>query len=217
MPGLDKSRHRLWVEGHDDLYVISNLMNRRLPGPPFTKEEATRIIQHSGNFDGALEAFAVALKNQRLECAGLVVDMDSPRDKRWERVREVLGEVIQDVPEAIPPSGLIVERSTKPARWGIWLMPDNQQFGEIEHFVASLGPSFLDLYNHAQASVGVAAKMTGAFHSKDEVKATLHTYLAYVEEPGRPYGDAIARKHFGESSSAADAFTEWFKRLFLGS
>ena len=67
----------------------------------------------------------------------------------------------------------------------------------------------------AQSSVAIASKMTGAFRSKDELKATLHTYLAYVEEPGRPYGDAIARKHFGQSSAAADAFTEWFEKLFL--
>ena len=88
---LDKNLQRLWVEGHDDLHVISNLMNRRLPSAPFANDEPkTKIIHPSGSFDHALDAFALALKNQKLECVGLVVDRDSTKDRRWDQVREVL-------------------------------------------------------------------------------------------------------------------------------
>ena len=52
------------------------------------------------------------------------------------------------------------------------------------------------------------------FSEPDKMKAILHAWLAWQEEPGCPYGTAIRAKYFGDDSPAATKFVAWFRRLF---
>ncbi len=53
-----------------------------------------------------------------------------------------------------------------------------------------------------------------AFPEAKRLKAVLHTWLAWQERPGVPYGLAIKARYFGHDSPAARAFVEWFRRVF---
>ena len=58
---LNAEKHRLWVEGNDDKFVISNLLNRRITPQPFPNNDAKTWIvstpSKTGGFDDALSAF----------------------------------------------------------------------------------------------------------------------------------------------------------------
>ena len=48
------------------------------------------------------------------------------------------------------------------------------------------------------------------------MKAVLHTWLAWQEEPGLPYGTAIRARYFRHDSPVAECFVKWFRRVFEG-
>ena len=48
----------------------------------------------------------------------------------------------------------------------------------------------------------------------ETMKAVLHTWLAWQEEPGLPYGTAIRARYFRHDSPVAECFVRWFRRVF---
>ena len=48
----------------------------------------------------------------------------------------------------------------------------------------------------------------------ETMKAVLHTWLAWQEEPGLPYGTAIRAAVFRHDSEVAECFVRWFRRVF---
>lgn len=52
------------------------------------------------------------------------------------------------------------------------------------------------------------------FPEKDSKKALVHAWLAWREEPGRPYGVAIKSRYLRDDSDAAERFVAWFGRVF---
>lgn len=48
----------------------------------------------------------------------------------------------------------------------------------------------------------------------ETMKAVLHTWLAWQEEPGLPYGTAIRARYFRHDSEVAECFVRWFRRVF---
>ncbi len=68
-------------------------------------------------------------------------------------------------------------------RVGVWLMPDNQNDGKLEHFLQSLIADNDQLINHARASTNSARDIHGAsFSDGDSIKAEIHTWLAWQQE-----------------------------------
>ena len=64
------------------------------------------------------------------------------------------------------------------------------------------------------STTGSSAEIDRRFPPVDRLKAILHTWLAWQQEPGRPYGTAVGARFFRHDSPAALAFLAWFKRLF---
>lgn len=42
----------------------------------------------------------------------------------------------------------------------------------------------------------------------------IHTWLAWQEEPGKPFGIALKAGYFDHQSPAADHFVDWFTQTF---
>ncbi len=42
----------------------------------------------------------------------------------------------------------------------------------------------------------------------------MHTWLAWQEEPGKPFGIALKAGYFDHQSPAADHFVDWFMQTF---
>jgi hypothetical protein len=78
---------------------------------------------------------------------------------------------------------------------GIWLMPDNSTPGALEQFARLLVPGSDKLWPEAETVVQHIKSIEQRFRMTYEMKATLHTWLAWQKEPGKPIGQAMI-KHF---------------------
>ena len=99
-------------------------------------------------------------------------------------------------------------------RVGVWVMPDNQGTGALEDFLKELIEEEDPLIRHAEESASQAVALGAGFPEKHTNKAVLHTWLAWREQPGRPYGLAIKLRYFRDDSEAAQRFVAWFSRVF---
>lgn len=205
----------IFVEGKDDLYAIVHLLIRhgipydRKPWPP-----GLPTFKPAEGVEELLSGIALGVKVSTNKTIGFVLDADSPLASRWDAVRRQLGQAGVDTPEALPTDGFTGESPKYRARVGVWLMPDNQQDGRLETLLQSLIDENDALINHAGLATCEAKWLGAKFSTPDLGKATLHTWLAWQEEPGKPYGTAIRAKYFGIDSLAARQFVAWFKRLF---
>ncbi len=84
----------------------------------------------------------------------------------------------------------------------------------LESFLRSLVPQPNPLYDHAVNSVQEISQPL--FSHSDELKAIIHTWLAWQKEPGRPFGTAISAQFLNANAPEAVALASWLKRLFHG-
>ena len=97
---------------------------------------------------------------------------------------------------------------------GIWLMPDNQVDGMLEDFCIRLAP---------EASVAYANRCVieahngghSTFTNTHTAKATIHTYLAWQNEPGMPLGLAVTARALDPGQPIAAAFHNFLLRLYV--
>jgi hypothetical protein len=97
---------------------------------------------------------------------------------------------------------------------GIWLMPDNTISGMLEHFVRLLIPEGDALWPVAESSVKQAIAVERRFPETQVMKANIHTWLAWQEEPGKPMGQAITKRYFDAVAPQAQQLVGWLRRLF---
>lgn len=146
---------------------------------------------------------------------GFVLDADSPLTDRWRAVRDQLREAGVESPESPPPEGFVGTSERYKSRVGVWLMPDNEHDGKLETFLQMLIEENDPLIDHATAATDQANTLGAAFADVDRLKAILHAWLAWQEEPGCPYGTAIRARFFRRHDSpAAVRFVAWFRRLY---
>lgn len=225
MPGLDQARHKIYVEGPDDLAVINAIVWARIRHPDCPEEvldlakSPHRLVvpppKEQGGFDWALGQFTEALRTRTLERVGLVVDRDGNhgRPDRWPPIQAALTGAGVTQP-ALEGGGLITTVGGS-LRIGVWLMPDNLSPGDLEDALGRLARAEAPDWKYSADVVAEAKKRGAEFRDVDEVKARLHTWLAWREEPGRPYGTAIKTGALRTNDPLVDAFTTWFRRLFL--
>ena len=201
----------LLVEGVDDEHVMMHICGNR-DIPKIDK------IKPLGSVEKLLENIPVQvqLSNEEGDVVGVVIDADTNLSARWQsthhRIR-TLG--YQDIPDQPNPNGTILypPASTYLPRLGIWIMPNNQTKGILENFLQFLVPQPNNLLDYAKTSVGNLPQRR--FIPSDEPKAIIHTWLAWQEEPGKPYGTAITAKFLDPTVAEADVLAEWLKRLFF--
>ena len=208
-------RPRLHVEGVDDFHAICHLLIRhgidydQRPWP-----EHFPLIQAMGGKDPLLDGMETAVSVSNNRAVGFVLDANSSLQDRWDAVSSRLNRVGMDIPDEIPHDGFVGEALTYRARVGIWLMPDNQQEGTLEHFLSDLVREADPLLPHAKESTRRAKELNARFPELEVNKAVLHTWLAWQETPGLPYGSAIRARYFQHESPAARKFVDWFCRVF---
>src|SRR5215470_9168404 len=136
MPG-SLERSKLRVEGRDDLHAIINLLRRQgIDYDPKPWPEAYPELESAESIEKLLEGMEIAIRVGGGCVSGFVLDADSPLIHRWQAVRDRLIRVdVQPVPSAPPADGFIGESATFKTRVGVWLMPDNQQDGNLETFL----------------------------------------------------------------------------------
>lgn len=211
-------RPLLRVEGSDDLHAIIHLLVRRgvVPSNP---DEAPAWYPDvskakSGGREKLLATAATRISLSAGAPVGFVMDANDSLDRSWRAISDQVRKAGIRPPDRIPKEGYIGHSKVYDTRVGIWLMPNNESGGEIESFLETLIPVGDMLVEHARAATEEAKQHGAQFPDRHYRKAYLHAWLAWQEDPGRPYGTAIRARFFEARSEAADAFVEWFRRLY---
>ena len=200
---------RLLVEGRDDQAVLRTLMQRHQFGP------CPQLRQLDG-VDRLLEALPVALKSSDLERLGVIVDADTSLNARWQAVRSaLLTSGYAQVPTSPDPSGTVLLQEGLPVV-GIWLMPDNRVPGMLEDFIRFMVPIEDDMWDIAETAVSAIPSAKRRFPTARRAKAVAHTWLAWQEEPGRPFGTAITAHYLDAEAPIVQALLRWLHRVFAG-
>lgn len=208
----ENSPFRLLVEGPDDRHSVIHLMKRH--GINWDDPQVVLpCVYDCGGLDPLLASLGVAAKSYgRLR---FVVDANADMQNRWTRAKEALARVGVALPDRPSPDGIVVEGISADWRVGAWLMPDNQNRGRLEDFLSKLIPPNDPCWDHAKEATARAKALGATFAEEDTCKANIHTWLAWQENPGLPFGTAITARYFAVDSPEAQRFVQWFKRLFM--
>jgi hypothetical protein len=210
MTGSEEDRQVLHVEGSDDEHAIYHLLIRH----GFDDQDIPKFGKNKGGKQGVLSAIPIAVRAGTRKSLGFVMDAnDSPQDT-WRAVAARLRKVDVQAPTEIPEGGFVGESKGYRARVGVWLMPDNRKTGALEDFLRDLIDEGDPLFSHAKDSAQEARRHGARYSDGGYLKAVLHTWLAWQEEPGYPYGKAIKARYFGADSAATERFVHWFQCLF---
>lgn len=217
-----KRKNFLYVEGPDDREVFIHLLNNHeitssdeTRRGHFLKANESFKIKDCGGIDNLLETFRVELKgdidNNRY---GIVVNVDTDITVIWVRLLNILNNMsYRNLPHIPGDSGVIIKQGNLPVV-GIWLMPNNKLPGSIEDFVSFLGPQDDELWPIAENALRQAISIKCNFRPSYTMKAHLHTWLAWQEEPGTPMGLAITKTYVDAYAPHAIQFINWFHKMF---
>lgn len=203
----------LMVEGTDDQHVVMHIC-----GSHGIRELIT--FERYGSVEQVVASIDVRLMEAREEgdIVGILVDADENLQRRWRAIRQrVVNAGYENAPEQPAADGIIIEPpagSILP-RAGVWMMPDNQTPGILEDFLRAMIPLPSPLLEHAQHSMATIPDDHRLFRPVDEPKALIHTWLAWQETPGRPFGTAITARFLNPSVRQATVFATWLRNLFL--
>jgi hypothetical protein len=198
----------LVVEGPDDKHVFLAILNRHQFEPPFE-------IRDEGGFERLLARLSVHLKpGTDLERIGIVVDADANVKIRWQSLRGTLNRAgYASAPDEPDPAGSIVDHEFLP-RVGVWIMPNNTLPGMLEDYLRLLVPAGDLLFERASRCVGDIPAEERRFAEQHSMKALIHTWLAWQEDPGTPLGLAITKSYFESDGPHVKAVLAWLSRLF---
>ena len=217
----------LYVEGKDDISVVSALMLRH----DLDTDRGKRHLQIKDmeSVELLLENMPEAIRNATDRPIGFVVDIDIELTHRWDAVRGRLQQIGIAADPECPPDGFFGKLPDYPHRFGVWLMPDCMTDGQmLEHLIQSLMPAQHPLWPHAQSSTETAATLIDAanatisgnnrkwkrFSDNVRIKAEVRSWLAWQIEPGVQLGAAINDHILGHDSPQALAFLRWLQELF---
>ena len=207
------ARPRLNVEGPDDEHVIRNLVKAH--GIEYGVDPRVPDVRPVEGIANLLDGIEDWVRASTGRAVGFVVDADEPLLNRWAAVRDRLIKAgVGAVPDVPPPDGFIGASARFQSRVGVWLMPDNQQGGNLESFLNRLIPDGDPILPHAAEATDKAKDLGAVIPEVDYSKAVLHAWLAWQSTPGCPYGTAIAARFFIHDSDLAIRFVRWYVTLF---
>lgn len=206
---------QLHVEGQDDQYVIEQLLTLHgIAYQPKPSAAGLPEVKAVKSIEQLLRSMPLAIETSGGRTMGFVMDADEPLAARWDAVRTRLSQVGMTTPSVPPADGFVDWCDDYQTQVGVWLIPDNQHDGKLETFLQMLIAGDDALIGHAESSTDTAKSLGANFRDVDRAKAVMHAWLAWQEDPGKPFGTAIRARFFQHDAPAALAFVDWFKRLF---
>lgn len=205
----------LIVEGNDDRHSVIGLMRDHTDWPD--ERELWPVWVEIGNsVDQILAAgyLTTEIKASNAKTIGVMLDADLDADGPYRRIRQLCATLFPNLPERMPPAGLVVENDDE-KRFGAWIMPDNTSQGDLETFLRYLVPDEQDLlWKQACDSVSAAVSTGAKCRDSHIAKANLYTWLAWQDPPGQSPGLALTRKILDPQSEYAGPFVTWFRELY---
>lgn len=218
---------KLFVEGPNDVGLISALLKRHGVDTKQGKEHLS--IKAAGNDQSILELMTDAIKASRSLPVGFVIDIDTKVTNRWQAICDRLSSISLNPPSVFPADGFIQQMPDYPSPFGIWLMPDCKTDGKkLEDLVSTLIPPDHPLWPHSREctesaaqifdesiwSDGISGRKGKRYSNTDRIKAELHCWLAWQNEPGLTFGAAVNNRILGHDSAEALQFLKWVRTLF---
>ncbi len=203
----------LIVEGAKDKRVIPELMEKN--GIDWPDEKRPVHIQVYGG-DRLFNSPRISswLKQYGLQALGIIIDADENLSGRWQSIRNICTPLMPDFPTSLPETGLI-HIAPNGVKFGVWIMPDNQNQGMLETFLTYLIPDTGEpIWDYAKEATQEAKNRGAPFIEKHTDKANIHTWLAWQNEPGNQLHDAVKFKIFEPTHPKAQIFVNWFKTLY---
>lgn len=201
----------LMVEGPDDEHVVKHICSERRLGNIET-------IRSYGGKDPLLEGIGARLKESDVVALGILLDADTDLQACWKSVTHRLKQAgYAATPDTPSPDGTVVHAPVNSLlpRVGIWLMPDNRVPGILEDFLRFLVPVDDPLFAHVEQSLATIPSANCRFSELKKPKAKIHTWLAWQEEPGKPFGQAISARYLDPNLPGANSFASWLQRTFF--
>lgn len=203
-------KSRLLVEGNDDKYSIINLMEKH--GIDFSNARSRIELDDCGGFDELSHSLKTCIKTyHRL---GIVIDADYEPTNRWESIRNRLSQLGLSIPQALPTSGLVVQGLQPNWLVGVWIMPNNLNQGMLECFLGKLIDPRDRCWNHVDGLIDHVKELGAPYRPTHKSKAKLHTWLAWQDPPGLPFGSALKARMFDDQLPLAKSFASWFHQVF---
>ncbi len=197
----------LLVEGKDDEHVFYSLLKHHQIPRRFE-------IKNKESINKLLDTLEVELLSSDLGRLGIVVDADTDVAARWQALRDkLIRSGYSTVPVTLNLNGTIIKEEELPIV-GIWLMPDNTIPGMLENFVSFLVPLGDSLWPMAEDILQKVIEKDCRFRDTYQMKAQLHTWLAWQEQPGTPLGLAITNRYLDANAPHAQKLMDWIRQLF---
>ena len=197
----------LLAEDHDIQHVLLHLCQHHDVAENFG-------IRPRQGIDDLLNVFPTFSLASQHAAVGVALDANASLAGRWRSIRDRLAERgYEGVPDAPDPEGTIVPAADGRPRFGAWIMPDNESAGMAEDFLRGLVPRGDDLLGRA-GEIVAGLPRPRRFADVREPKAVMRTWLAWQEEPGKPFGTAIAARYLDAHAAPAMALVNWMRRLF---
>jgi hypothetical protein len=207
--------NKLLVEGDEEKRVIPYLMDKYVTWGD-RRDEWLVQIKEFGGIEGLLKPGVIEAESREpgLRALGVIIDANDQFSSRWSRLRERCLIVATDFPEELRPEGLI-HQNEHDFRLGVWIMPDNQSRGMLETFLGHLiGPADATLWAFAQDSCARSREHGGSYIDHHRDKANIHTYLAWLDPPGRSLHVSVLARALDAQLSLGEQFANWFMNLY---
>lgn len=212
----------LLVEGKYDFHLIKNLLSRHnIIAEHHDKIKQTNhiaIVPMKGR-DELQKNLELHLPMGAITELGIIIDADQNASSAYKSCYNFVsryGEIIAPEGQGDSRNTLHLSRTAKPAlKVGIWIMPDNQSTGFLEHFASELIPQTDKLWSLAKTTITALPEKRYPTTPRDHTrKAELHTWLAWQENPGKPMGLAVSFGYLKHDMPLALDFISWIRTVF---
>jgi len=211
------NRNTLLLEGKNDRHVVYSFCGQHHLGKFQDKE-----VVEAPSKEKLLSNLKTYIRASAGGNIGILIDADENPAGTWESIRNTIREMDLgfSLPNDLPREGLIAPNPDNPLHplLGVWIMPDNNTSGTLEHFLAYL------INDEEQAKLTLASDSITSLESQypdfinnanHRAKVKLHTYLAWQSDPGVPAGQAITKKYLDPKCPEALTFANWLRSVFF--
>ncbi|SOD94922.1 DUF3226 domain-containing protein [Spirosoma fluviale] len=212
----------LLVEGTFDKYFIEELLRQtpnkvgKLTIEPFKKKDEAGLKPDEKGIYALLRSLPVTIRATSPDnILGLIVDADISAVGRWQRIRQILTDAgYENLPDLFP-NGLILSGNDILPRFGLWMMPDNQEQGIIENFIRQLIYEEDKLQPEVDFALdSLQRKNLQLFTDVHRPKAFIRTWLAWQEKPEMSFGVAVSKRVLTTDADLCLRFVSWLTLLF---
>ena len=212
---------RLIVEGNDAIFLSQLCKLKGLP-PPLGYSNPVKYRKEFVKSAGGISKVKLILKEElqspEVTHIGVIVDANEVGVAgRWDSLKQTIESTLSikiRIPN-FPKNGFTQVLPDQNLQLGVWIMPDNEHQGYLEHFAT-------ELVEQGNSILAFTREILDDFWEKDfcqlteprKQKALLHTYLALQEKPGLSLGTALAAGYFEKDSLLAKRFLNWFQHSF---